>query len=407
MLLKIFRSFLRVSKEFLEGLDLQYKLDESDDETDDESSNDDEYEQSENSEDSEETDHTEEIATESQDGTDNEEESSESEEDDDPDKELDCLTHHEFEKRIAEVIVKNLGSKFETLTIRKDNVSREMLQWFKPVLKQLTKLTIRTNSNILYALPSYCPNLEQFHLDGIEWNGEFDDVAAEAWPSLKELYINISIWNDEDKKKFRQFIELNPQILSLQIESPLDLDTLSMIGKTLVDLNTLAFVRENFEGLNCVLDNLAGLTEIHGLKMSALEVEKSHLNGLIKCAKRLSRLQHLQLITIFLNCEPDSEKDRDFKHLKEFCITHHYNCKCHGPNRILSFRENNIEVPDESSVLVLIVNTKPSKDSTDKTLETDILATMKKTTKFFPNIIEHIEFEDKNNHIYIQISSNR
>lgn len=74
---------------------------------------------------------------------------------------------------------------------------------------------------------------------------------------------------------------------------------------------------------------------------------------------------------------------------------------------MLSIRGTDIEVPDESSILALIVNTKSPKDSIDKSLETEILATFKKTTKFFPNIIEHIELEEENSHIYIQISSNR
>ncbi|XP_055304260.1 uncharacterized protein LOC129569451 [Sitodiplosis mosellana] len=409
MLLKVFRAFLRISKSFLNGLDLNYELDESDDESDE---SDDELFDKETvkydpeSDASEQTDQTEEST--SQEATENEDESSDSEETD-PDAELDCLNNHEFEKRISEVIVKNLGPKFETLSIRKDHISWEMLQWFAPVLKQLNKLTIHivSNCNILYAMPSYCANVQSFHLDGNEWDGEFEQMPAESWPSLKELYLNIITWNDEDKHKLQQFIELNPQIMSLQIESPIDLDLLATIGKKLVDLNTLAFVRSDFEGLNIVLDNLAGLTEMHGLKMSALKVEKNHLNGLIKCAKRLSRLQHLHLITIFLNCESDIDEDNDFKHLKEFCITHHYNCKCHGPNRVVSFRDNDIEVPEESAVLALIVNTKPPTDSIDKSMEMEILATFKKTTKFFPNIIEHIELADKTNHIYIQISSNR
>lgn len=270
MLLRVFRSFLRVSKAFLDGLDLLYELDDSDDALLED--------ESEESDESEETGETEE-ATESDD------ESIDSE--DDPDKQLDCLSNHEFEKRISEVIVKNLGfleTQLSTLAIRKKCISTEMLQWFAPVLKNLHKLTIHTvrNCNILYAMVSYCPNVQSFHLDGKKWSGEFEQMPAEPWPSLKELYLNIITWSDEDKRKLHQFIEMNSQILSLQIELPIDLDLLATIGKTLVDLNTLAFVRNNFEGLNVVLDSLAGLTEMRGLKMSALNVEKNHLNGLIK-----------------------------------------------------------------------------------------------------------------------------
>lgn len=390
MLLRVFRSFIRLSKDFLTGLDLYYGPEDS---SDDDSEN--------------ETDET-----------DDDEGSSVAKKDTvpkkEPDNDLNCITNQEFEKRIAEVLVKNVGQKFHSLTIRKTSISMEMLQWFAPVLKTLKMLKIDTvtDCSVLYALHGYCPKVISLHLDGEEWTGEFDQMPIETWPSVKDLYLNVSDMDDDEiceegNRKFRRFIEVNPQITALQVDSIIDLDTLSTIGRTLKDLNTIAFVRQSFEGLNAVLDNLSGLTNLRGLKLSALEVEKTDLNALIKCSKRLSRLQHLQLITIFLNCEPDTEVGEDFVHLKEFCITHHYDCKCHGPNRTVSFENNNIEVPEDSSVLVLIVNTKPPGESKDKTLKADIMKAFKKTTKFFPNIIEQIEQPDKENHLYIQISSNR
>lgn len=218
---------------------------------------------------------------------------------------------------------------------------------------------------------------------------------------------------NEGNRKLQRFLELNPQIHTLQIDSIIDLEILTAIGKTLKDLNTLAFVRPNFEGLNLMLDNLTGLTNLNGLKFSALEVKKSDLNALAKCAKRLSRLPQLQLITIFMNCEPDagdgddSNDAEDFEHFKEFNITHHHNCKCHGPNRILSFDKKKIEVPEESAVLALIVNTKPPCASKDKTLKPSILKAFKKTTKYFPNIVAEIQQSEDDSYLYIQISSNR
>lgn len=218
----------------------------------------------------------------------------------------------------------------------------------------------------------------------------------------------------EGNRKLQQFIEANPQLHTLQIDSIIDLEIVTAIGKTLKELNALAFVRPSFEGLNLLLDNLTGLTKLNGLKFSALEVKKGDLSALAKCAKRLCRLPKLQLITIFMNCEPgggsdnegdDYNDDEDFEHLKEFNITHHHNCKCHGPSRILSFDKNKIEVPEHSSVLVLIVNTKPPCTSKDKTLKASILKAFKKTTKYFPNIIEEIQQPEEDNYLYIQISS--
>lgn len=387
MLLRIFRSFIRLSNEFLTGIDLHYGPEDS---SDDESEN--------------ETDETDEDSMKTPPPNNNVKK--------DDDSDINCITNQEFEKRIAEVIVKNIGPKFCSFTIQKTSISEEMLQWYAPVLKQLKILKVLTvtDCSVLYALHGYCPNVVSFHLDGEEWTSEFDNVPIQQWPSLKDLYINIIDMDDDEvceegNRKFRRFLEVNPQIAAIQVDSILDLDTLSTIGRKMTNLNTIAFVRLNFEGLHLILDNLAGLMNLRGLKLSALEVEKTDLNALIKFAKRFSRLQHLQLITIFLNCEPDTEVGEDFCHLKEFCITHHYNCKCHGPNRTISFTDNNVEVPDDSSVLVLIVNTKPPSDSKDKTLKCDILNVFKKTTKFFPNIIKKIEQPGTDNHLFIQISS--
>lgn len=405
MLLRVFEAFLRVSKEFLNGLDLYYELDEEyDNSSGDES---DESEVTVCTQKTEETEAEPEYESDNDECVDGSGDDSVQSDESDEEPEKDCLKNHEFEKRVAEVIVDNLGAKFESLTIRKDEIAVELLQWFAPALKQVQKLAIHTESNcsILYALPSYCPSATSFHLDGVNWTGDFEDFTAQAWPSLQELYLDVSNDTDENKQKFRTFIELNPQLISMQIDSAIDLDTLAVIGQKTVGLNNLAIKRSSFEGLNCMLDNLAGLTELNGLKITALNVEKDHLNGLVKCAKRLSRLQNLELITIFINCQ--SAGNEDFKHLSEFCITHHNNCKCHGPNRVISLRNRDIEIPEESSVLVLIVNTKPPSNSADSTLEADILATFKKANKFFPNIIEHVELAEKDNHVYIQISSDR
>lgn len=404
MLLRVFRLFILKSKDFLTGLYLHYGLDPLDD-SDDNTDEDDDGDSSDKSE--------------------NEKPINKN----DPTIETNCITTHEFEKRIAELVVKNIGKPFTTLTLQKSTITMEMLQWFAPALKQLNDLRIHTefDCSLLYAMHGYCPNVRSFHLDGDGWEGEFDPVAVEKWPSLRDLYLNISdmddeVLCDEGNRKLQKFIEINPQLHTLQIDSIVDLEIVTAIGKTLKDLNALAFVRPSFEGLNLVLDNLAGLTKLNGLKFSALEVKKSDLNALAKCAKRLSRLPELQLITIFMNCEPDTgvrgggdgdddgdgyNDDEDFEHLKEFNITHHHNCKCHGPNRILSFDKKKIEVPEQSSVLVLIINTKPPCTSKDKTLKASILKAFKKTTKYFPNIIEEIQQAEEDNYLYIQISSNR
>lgn len=323
--------------------------------------------------------------------------------------ESNSLENYEFEKRVAEVWVKHLHKRLETLSLRKFNISRDLIGWLAPILKQCKKLLIdiKADCNILYALHEYCPNVTNFHLDGDEWNGDFEHITAKPWPSLKELYLNIASCTDDLQRKFRLFIAMNPQMTVLQIESVVDVDTVAVIGQSLLNLNTLAFVRDDFKQLHRVADNLVSLTELRGLKITALEVEKEHLNKLSKCAKRLSQMHHLHLSTIFLNLLPGTAYLEDFRHLSEFCIIHHHNCKCHAPNRVLSFEDTYVRVPNDSSVLVLIVNTKPPQTSGDPTLDESIQREFDKTAKFFPNVIETVILQEENNWVYIHISSNR
>lgn len=397
MLLRIFRLFIRSSKDFLTGLYLHYPID-------DESIHSDDDDSSTNDSDSETKASSAAAAIEKLLSNLK-----------DPDIDKNCITSYEFEKRIAEVVVKHIGKAFNMLTIQKCTISMEMLLWFAPVLKRIKTLRIHTeyDCSILYALSGFCPNVSSFYMDGEGWDGDFVDRPVEKWPSLNSLSLNVCEMDDEvlcneGNRKLQRFIEANPQITVLQFESVIDLEIVSSINKTLKNLNTFAFVRQNFENLNLMLDNLMGLTKLQGIKFTALEVKKNDLNALVKCAKRLSRLPDMQLITIFLNCEPNTEdeEEEDFDHLKDISITHHFDCKCHGPNRTISFDEFDVEVPYDSLVFVQVINTKPPALSKDKTLKASILKTFKKSSKFFPNVIKQIEQPDDDNHLFIHISSN-
>lgn len=159
MLLRVFRLFILKSRDFLTGLYLHYGLDPPDD--DDDNDNNSEHD----------------------DGGGLKELTNEN----DPTLDINCITQHEFEKRLAEVVVKNIGKSFVTLTLQKSIITTEMLQWYAPVLKQLQDLRIHTeyDCGLMYALHGYCPNVRSFHLDGDGWEGEFDQVAVEKWPSLR------------------------------------------------------------------------------------------------------------------------------------------------------------------------------------------------------------------------------
>ncbi|XP_031618972.1 uncharacterized protein LOC116338061 [Contarinia nasturtii] len=320
-----------------------------------------------------------------------------------------CLEDYEFEKNIAEIVCNKVGPKFKTLTIRHEYITPCMLASFVPVLQMLHTFNIHTeyNGNLFFVLPAYCPQVRSFHLNGIDMDGDFNEAPVLKWPTLHELYLCTSDSDVKFLEKFRKFIELNDQLEALQVECDLDIPTIQTIGRTLKNLTTLALIRRTFEGLNGLLDSVVGLSELRGLKLSVLKVERHHLNALGKCAKRLCRMPNMQLNTIFLNCETETDEKEKFKNLEEFSISHHYNCKCHGTERIVIFQNKCVKVPFDSNVLVLIVNTKKPIKTADRKLEADIMAAFRKTTKFFPNTVEYLEMESKNNYIYIQVGSDK
>lgn len=408
MLLRIFRAFLRLSRAFLTGLILQYGSENSsDEESDDDSDSDSDTD----SDTDKETDIKADVEADIEADTSSTEAVKSLAMNPEIDASFEHIKNREFERRITELITRYIGPKFCTLTIKKRRLSMKMLQWYRPILKPLTILKLHSHydCNILFALHEYCPNLVSFHLLGDEWDGDFDRTPVAAWPSLKDFFLNISDMDDDElcdegNLKLCEFFKLNPQITTIQICSIISDDILSSIGKNLKGLTTLAFVRQNFDGLNFVLDHISKLKQLRGLKITAMEVERMHLSGLIKCTKQLSRLDYLHLITLLVNCEPNTNVGEDFPHHKEFCITHHYDCKCHGPNRTLSFGKVVVEVPGESSVLVLVVNTRHPDKTRDEMLKPTILKTFRQTTRFYPNIIKQYEQVGNDSYMYIQIS---
>lgn len=310
------------------------------------------------------------------------------------------------------------------------------MKLFEPAFDQITTLNIHTryNGNLFFALPRLCPLLQSFQLDGDFffflnlftfhfqlspitltlsfcltgdlWTGDFDHYQPVEWKTLTELYLCTRISDEEVNEKIRKFIELNPQITALQIEFDLEVETIATIGRSLKDLRTLAVVRSTFEGVNSLVDTVVGMSYLQGLKISVMEAEKTQLNILAKCAKRFSRMSKLMLVTIFLNCFPDTKKPEKFYRMEEFSLTHHYDCKCHRKERILTFGGRSVDVPFESNAMALVINTKNPKKSADKNLESDIKSALKKVNKFYPTIHDFIECDQGSNFVYSQVSSN-
>lgn len=118
----------------------------------------------------------------------------------------------DFEKRASKTISKIGAKKFQALTIRgKDHISMEVLQWLEPLLKRLQVLYIETysNSQILYALHDFCPNLSKLYFFGFKWRGDtWTDVKA--WPKLTHFvlkYVQLNIRSEtETGQRFQRFI---------------------------------------------------------------------------------------------------------------------------------------------------------------------------------------------------------
>lgn len=324
------------------------------------------------------------------------------------------LTIDEYEKRVVQVIANNsVGEKFKAMSIvTNSTISIEMLRCMAPLLQPLRSLIIDSplNSHMIYTLPKFCPQLRMLRPFGI-WDGIYGDELPVNWPSLGILvfmnrFIDVKSFT-ENGKKFRRFIDLNPQLNMLLLHTIIDIELLKAIVNNLVNIRALSFRRLNYFKFTLILEHLTRMEALNLISIQFHIAEKVDLEKIIIIADRLGQMKDIRLVTLAQNYMPNTEQKEEFAMLNLFPVTEHQNCDCHRHDkRILSFNGilPDLEVPDDVPILVVIINTNNPIKSQDKLLDSDILNTLEETKKSFPNVIRFEVLKKENQSIYIHVA---
>lgn len=318
----------------------------------------------------------------------------------------------DFEQRATETIARMCTKKFKKLTIRgKAEISIEMLQWLQPLLNVLHFLNICTfaNARILYALQAYCPKLKKLQFHACKWRGT-DAISGFVskpccWPSLTALtlkFVDLNIGSDtENGVKFQHFIELNPQLEVLELAPVVDNAMLMKIAKDLPNLRSLVITRRDCSNPGSVINSISGLKQLASIQLTTLIAQ-----DLQPISSFVQQFSVLELVVLVQNYEPSIGVEEQFEQLADFSMTHHNGCNCNDTERILSFGDylDDVAVPKEQPVIVLITNTKVA-NSSDGTSETGVIDMLNDSKKFYPNVIKQKTVQGKDHQTFIHISS--
>ncbi|XP_055326280.1 uncharacterized protein LOC129580110 [Sitodiplosis mosellana] len=324
------------------------------------------------------------------------------------------LTIDEYEKRVVQVMASNcVGESFSAMSIvSKNSISMEMLRCMAPLLKPLVSLIVenRLNAHLVYALPEFCPRMRMLRLLGT-WDGQYQDQPVVNWPTLHILiFMNRTLdvkSYTEDGKKFRRFIESNPQLEMLLFDTIIDIELLKGIVDNLANIKVLSFRRLNYYRFSLILEHLTKAELLESISITFNIAEKVDLEKISIMVERLGQMKDMKLVTLMQNYMPNTAQKENFTMLSSFPITEHRNCECHNKQRLLAFDGviPDQVVPDDVPVLVIVINTNNPSKSQDKSLESDIWNVLDDTKKSFPNIIRFEELKDGNHSVYVYIAS--
>lgn len=323
---------------------------------------------------------------------------------------INCLSNREYVSRIIQVLCTCVGENFRELTIMGvETISVDLLEELAPMLQQVEHLRLRNKMDgaVMYALNEYCPNLLSFDMIAMSWDGEFTDAdsTAQNWPTMTflALTMNQSVASDtEHGMKLQRFLEINPQLEDLYLNTVVDNGLFDSVVKHLPNLTHLAIVRKNYDEIEMILDQLAELKNLESIMINTLFVEKSGLNTMVKVAESLSRMKQLKMVTLFQNLDPDTLEKEEYQRIFSCPIEIHDRCSCHDGKRVIKLGKNEIKLPKERPVLVTYVNTK--EDSDDMTLIFEVLAAVNATKTFYPNEIDKIMVQDVDSMQLVHIS---
>lgn len=325
------------------------------------------------------------------------------------------LTDQEFENRVIQIVAKECASdKFRIMSITTINeIHSNMLLILRPLLEIVQTLIIdnENNTHMLYPLSRYCPNLRLIRMTGI-WDGECEHEPPEEWTSLKILILthrklNVNSHTD-DGKKFHIFIERNPQIDMLVMDTIIDTELLQKIAAWLPVIKVLKFRREDYFGFSRVFEILAETETLETIGLTFNTAEKPILAMIPVMIEEIRNNQTIKLMTFIQNSEPDTSQFGNFMHLNGFSIVEHRGCDCH-PRRTLTFNEviTEMEIPDDSTVLVIVVNTNDQPKPNDTAPVDNIwnMLQMTKNESLFFDIIRKEELEESDHTVFIYVAT--
>lgn len=334
------------------------------------------------------------------------------------DSQANCLSDAEYVKRAIQVLCTCVGERFNELTLRDaESISLELLDSMAPMLQRLETLSlhVETNASVLYALPKFCPNLADMDLVSMSWDGECSGTDIQQWPSLQVLHIGqIEIDSDtESGEKFHRFIELNPQLDLLHLDTIVDIGTFSVISDSLPNLSLFSFVRKSYDDIELILDQLAEMKQLASVKVNVLTVEKNEITKLATCAERFRQMKQMKLATLFQNYEPDTDPKEEFTRVFTCAVKQHDGCHCHGNERVLEIIDledveteecTTVKLPKDRPVFVACINTKNDEDTADAQLLLKVYLGCESTKQFYPNVINRYLVRDEDHILIYYIS---
>ncbi|XP_031619112.1 uncharacterized protein LOC116338162 [Contarinia nasturtii] len=323
-------------------------------------------------------------------------------------KDINCLSFDEYIKRVVEILCSSVGDKFCSLSINGPALTTEMLDNFTPMLRRLTELsaTFQSTKVSIYDLRDYCPSLEDLLIFAKSWERSVTDIRH--WPSLTVLAILGEMkfqQNSEDGRRFGRFIELNPQIETLEITVVIDIHMCKLITEKLPKLKIFTFVRETYTDIDLVLDMLGHLKQLEMIKMSILNVKKGELWAMVKCAEKLRKME-LKTGVLFQNYDPDSVIAEQYDRLITHAVKLHDDCECHESKRVVEFSDTvgDITIPHDGPMFIAIVNSVNFNETGDEELFGKIFHTAQATEQFYPNSFQPIIAECDDTFTYIFIN---
>lgn len=189
-----------------------------------------------------------------------------------------------------------------------------------------------------------------------------------------------------------------------ELEPTVDAILLKNITEHLTNLRSLNITRCDCTDSVSMLDSLCELKQLSTIMLTTWTVRKGELYLISMFAQRFHALD---LVVLIQNYESDGEDSEKFERLADFPVTHHNGCFCASDTgRSLSFGEflDDVPIPKDEPVLVLVVNINNPTKSNDVAVEDEVIDMFEETKKFYPTVAEYQVLLQVDHYTYIHVS---